>query len=125
MYEFEYCGTVTFEKTFLVEQMGNFAIQSDYSDGASYYLVNITDMGFSRLFTIGPLYLGLDNNCDGEEFSFEVKKIKFNQKKLEREITNFTHITRQKARLINIEEIQFEEVIMHLPDLIKIFSKRD
>lgn len=125
MYTFEYSGTISFEKSFLVDQLGNFALESTYSDGTVFYLVNMTDMGFSKLFTIGPIYPGLDNFCDSEEFSFSVKKIKFNQAKIEREISSFTRITRHMAKLENVEEILLDEVLLNLPDLKKIMTKKD
>lgn len=125
MFDFEYQGTVTFEKTVTVESLGNLALKTQYSDGSEFYLVVLSDMGMARIYQLGPIYAGLDNNVDGEEFEFSMKKIKFNQHKIEHEIEMFLGKRRDKARIEDAEEVQLLEVFDILPDLHPLFGPRD
>lgn len=110
--EYEYSMQKVFNQTVQVEDRGNCCLECESADGGFYYLRTQSVAGFTYVLKFGPVEPDLDF-LDGD-FSLEYRKIKYNEKGIDREIVNF--INDYKKAIVNVAEVEHDEALEHVPE---------
>ena len=117
----DYSVQKTFEQSLIIDDIGHFYIRcygSSIIDGApcecEYYMAANTVMGKVSILKYGPIIPDLGIMLNG--FNVSYKELKFNEKKIEKEVSLF--LNDNPKGIYNVEEISEDEFLEQIPAIV-------
>ena len=112
-YSFDYRQEFSFMHSLDVDNLGETVIRGENDDALTWYLILSTSLGVTTAVIFGPVVDDMQHMVH-KDFSFDVQKLTFNEKKIMKIISMFLNDSKKitKASIVDIETAKKQ-----LPDL--------
>lgn len=129
VHQFSYNGTVSYNDSLIVEDLGNTCIEAVDELGYCYYFITRTKLGITSCLEYGPL--NLDDNLLPDESNIKFSRFEFSNNAIIKKIVAFLGpkksmmLKTKKVKIIQALEKSFDEVIEYGVNMFEYFKDEE